>query len=340
MEKQNSRIVVIGGGTGSFTLLQELKKLTKNITALVNMADDGGSTGVLRDEFGVLPPGDIRQCLVALSESSDELRTLFNYRYPAGSSWEGHSFGNLFISTVEMTTNNFADAVKVASKVLNIRGKVVPMTLTNCKLSMNIKGSHVVGQYNIENTQFRGKDDRPDLWLEPSAEINPDANKAISRADLIVIAPGNLYASLLPALLVSGVKEALATATAPVVYVGNLINKPNHTANFAVHDYVDEIERFIGNTIDSVLFNTMEPTYDLLQKYALDGEFPVTVDQKALQGKHYRAIGGNFLAKQGAVRDPNDTFIYRSLIRHDARAVATCLRRFFDNNVDKTITNW
>src|SRR5690606_13972273 len=113
------------------------------------MADDGGSTGQLRDEFGVLPPGDIRQCLVALSESSEDLRTLFNFRYPAGSSWEGHSFGNLFLSTVEMTTNDFGEAVKVASKVLNIRGKVVPMTLTNCKLALKLQDQRVVGQYAV-----------------------------------------------------------------------------------------------------------------------------------------------------------------------------------------------
>lgn len=323
MEKPNPRIVVIGGGTGSFTLLQALKKYTKNITALVNMADDGGSTGQLRDEFGVLPPGDIRQCLVALSESSEELRSLFNYRYPKGSSWEGHSFGNLFLSTVEMTTNDFAEAVRVASKVLNIRGKVVPMTLTDCKLCMEIDSQRIVGQYKIETTHFSGKNDSPKFWLEPDATISPEAKSAIVRADLIVIAPGNLYASLIPALLVSGVKEALSGASAQVVYVCNLINKPNHTAEFAVHDYVEELERVIGKgSIDTVLYNTDKPTVELLHKYALDGEFPVHIDEEILQGATYMSIGGNFLARKGADRDENDTFIHRSLIRHDAYAVA------------------
>src|SRR5690606_34012637 len=185
---------------------------TRNITALVNMADDGGSTGQLRDEFGVLPPGDIRQCLVALSEAPAELRTLFNYRYPPGTKWEGHSFGNLFLSTVEMTTNDFGEAVKVASKVLNIRGKVVPMTLNNCKLAMELNGQKITGQYTVETTEFNGKKDAPKLWLEPECQLNLDAKKAIEQADLIVLAPGNLYASLLPALLVSGVKQALIDA--------------------------------------------------------------------------------------------------------------------------------
>lgn len=331
MEKPNPHIVVIGGGTGSFTLLQALKKHTRNITALVNMADDGGSTGQLRDEFGVLPPGDVRQCLVALSESSEELRTLFNYRYPAGSSWEGHSFGNLFLSTVEMTTNDFAEAVNVASKVLNIRGKVVPMTLTNCKLCMNLGSERVVGQYKIETTPFSGKSDAPTLWLEPDAVISPEAKSAIARADLIVIAPGNLYASLMPALLVNGVKEALSDAKARVVYVCNLINKPNHTADFAVHDYVSELERVVGRgIIDIVLYNTDKPTADLLQKYALDGEFPVRVDLERLKNADYRAISGNFLAHKGAERNENDIFIHRSLIRHDARAVTTYLSRILN----------
>ncbi len=330
VQPSHPRIVVIGGGTGSFTLLQELKKYTKNITALVNMADDGGSTGQLRDEFGVLPPGDIRQCLVALSEASEELRTLFNYRYPAGGTWEGHSFGNLFLSTVEMTTNDFGEAVKLASKVLNIRGKVVPMTLTNCKLVMDLDGDRTIGQYKIEETPFNAKQHPPQLWLEPKAVINPDAKRAISKADLIVIAPGNLYASLMPALLVDGVKEALVTAAAPVAYVCNLINKPHHTAEFAVHDYVSELERFIGQgTIDAVLYNTMMPSRNQLEKYALDGEFPVVVDEQALRNTHYQAIGGRFLAQKGAKRDDNDTFIHRSLIRHDARAVAMRLIDLF-----------
>lgn len=317
------RIVVIGGGTGSFTLLRELKNHSRNITALVNMADDGGSTGQLRDEFGVLPPGDIRQCLVALSDASEELRDLFNYRYPKGSSWEGHSFGNLFLSTVEMATNDFGEAVGTASKVLNIRGKVVPMTLTNCKLAMELNGQKTTGQYAIETTRFSGKETPPELWLEPEAPINPDATKAIKQADLVVIAPGNLYVSLAPALLVDGVKEALSTAKAKIVYVCNLVNKPRHTDGFAVHDYANEIERFVGKgKLDYVLYNTDKPTKNLLKKYTLDGELPVAIDEKALDDADYEAIGGNFLAQQGAERNENDTLISRSLIRHNSEAVS------------------
>lgn len=321
--KKNPKIVVIGGGTGSFTLLKELKKHTTNITALVNMADDGGSTGLLRDEFGVLPPGDVRQCLVALSEASEDLRNLFNYRYPRGTNWAGHSFGNLFISTVEMTTNNFGDAVKLASKVLNIRGKVVPITLTNCQLSMKLRGETVRGQYAIETTDFHGKRDRPEFWLEPKAKINSDARQAIDEADLIVLAPGNLYGSLIPTLLVDGVVEGLRDTKAVISYVCNLVNKPNQTENFAVHDYVLELERFTGkNVIDSVLYNIDKPTSKQLEKYALDGEFPVNIDEAELSNRYYKAKGGKFLDSEGAKRDANDTLLHRSLIRHDANTVA------------------
>jgi len=321
-----AKIAVIGGGTGSFTLLQALKSYTSNISALVNMADDGGSSGNLRDEFGVLPPGDVRQCLVALSDASDELRALFNFRYPAGTKWSGHSFGNLFLSTVEMSSNGFAEAVKLASKVLNIRGKVIPLTLTSCRLVMEIKGRKVVGQHAIENTEFFGLEDKPKLWLEPTSPIHKEAKQAISDADLVVIAPGNLYASLAPALLVDGMKEALGKTDAKIVYVCNLINKPANTADYAVHDYVSEIERIIGGgRIDVVLYNLDKPTPEQLDKYALDGEFPVVVDTAALDAAYYQAIGGNFLDRSGAERNENDILIKRSLIRHNAEAVSAKL---------------
>jgi len=266
---------------------------------------------------------------VALSEASEELRTLFNYRYPKGTKWEGHSFGNLFLSTVEMTTNDFGEAVKLASKVLNIRGKVVPMTLMNCKLAMAVRGKTIIGQYAIEKTIFNARQHPPHMWLEPDSLINPEARQALARADLIVIAPGNLYASLMPALLVNGVREALAAASAPVVYVCNLVNKPNHTTDFAVHDYVAELERFIGSeVVGAVFYNTDQPTRQQLDQYALDGEFPVVVDESVLRQARYQAIGGRFLAQEGAVRDDNDTFIYRSLIRHDAEAIARQLMEF------------
>lgn len=321
-KKLQPNVAVIGGGTGSFTLLNTLKLHTDKVTALVNMADDGGSTGVLRDELGVLPPGDIRQCLVALSESSQDLRDLFNYRFPDESTFASHSFGNLFLSAVEMMTSDFGEAVELASKVLQIKGKVVPITLQNCNLAIKIGNKKIVGQYAIETRHFDGKINKPDLWLEPAVAINPAAKSAIEEADLVVIAPGNLYGSLIPALLVDGVNEALQKTKAPVVYVCNLVNKPTHTVGYSVNDYVAELERFIGEgTIDMVLYNTDHPSGEILKAYALEGEYPVNVNKDEFKHKSYKAIGGRYLSHQSHARNANDKFIMRSLIRHDAEAI-------------------
>lgn len=323
MLKQQPAIVVIGGGTGSFTLLQELKNVTNNLTALVSMADDGGSTGVLRDELGVLPPGDVRQCLVALSNAPTELRELFNFRFGTGT-FAGHSFGNLFLSAVEKIGNNFADAVRLASEVLQITGRVVPITLNNCNLVLHNGKAQTIGQYEISHNIALPR--QPDLSLEPHANLNPEALQAILAADIVIIAPGSLYGSLAPALLVDGVAQALAQTNAKVVYVCNLVNKALETPNFRVSDYVSEVERFAGaGAVDYVFYNIDEPLPAQLKKYALDGEFPVIIDVEDLKNQTYTAIAGRFLSHLDQKRQANDTRIERSLIRHDAYAVVAAL---------------
>lgn len=314
-------IVVIGGGTGSFTLLSALKDKPVNITALVNMADDGGSTGQLRDELGVLPPGDIRQCLVALS-NVPQMRDLFNYRFDEGS-FKGHAFGNLFLTALEKMTGNFAEGVEVASRVLNITGHVEPTTLTSVTLyTRDKKGTEIKGEYAISDSVFEG---RPEVWLEPDPVAHPAAVAAIEEADMVVIAPGNPYRSLAPALIVPGISKALLASNAKKVYVCNLVTKPGQTDGFAVHDYADEMERFVGKPfLDYVLYNTAAPSEDLLEKYARDGEFGVKVDEEALQKASYTPIGKPLLAgtiwKNENTADP--LAHERTLIRHDAEAVA------------------
>ena len=237
-----AKIVVIGGGTGSFTLLQGIKRYTKDVTALVNMADDGGSTGQLRDELGVLPPGDVRQCLVALSDSP-KVRDLFNYRFDEGS-LKGHAFGNLFMAALEKMTGSFAEAVELAGNVLNIEGKVEPVTLTDVTLCAEGKdGQPVKGEFTIAHQELAP---RPNIWLEPEAVANPRAIQAILEADLVVIAPGNLYGSLAPALVIEGVRQALHKTKAKCVYVCNLVSKPGPTDGFSVMDFASEIERLAG----------------------------------------------------------------------------------------------
>ncbi len=324
------KVVMIGGGTGSFTLLSVLKDYVQDITALVNMADDGGSTGILRDELGALPPGDVRQCLVALSRSSDQMRELFNYRFEQGT-FEGHSFGNLFLTAVEKMTNNFSESVEFASEVLDIQGRVLPMTLDSIRLVIEFEdGSKEKGELKIGHMDFEGKT-KPKLSLDPSGKINPEAEAAINEADLVVIAPGNLYGSIGPALIIGGVAKALKATDAKIVYACNLMTKPGQTDGFKVSDYASEIERFIGKgQLDYVLYNDKQPKQELLDKYSEDEEFLVAWNDQALDCSSYRAIGGDFLSEKVHPTDENDKLRSGStLIRHDAEAIAKQLMKIY-----------
>ena len=319
---QQVRIAVIGGGTGSFTLLSALKNHTDQIAALVNMADDGGSTGILRDELGALPPGDIRQCLVALS-NSPKVRDLFNYRFDSGS-LKGHAFGNLFLTALEKMTGDFAEGIELASEVLNITGRVEPITLSNVKLAMRTQANETVrGEFEIAHLNFKGQ--RPDFWLEPDAVANPRALSAIEAADLVIVAPGNLYGSLAPALIVPGIGAALAHSKAMKVYVCNLVTKPGQTDGFTVYDYAEEIERLAGNPfLDTVIYNTEKPSKELMEKYASEGELPVESDEGQLKNAHYTAVGAKLLSSKVWTNDNQSDPIAasRTLIRHDSHAIA------------------
>ena len=333
--KTDIKIAVIGGGTGSFTLLTSLKEHTSDIAALVNMADDGSSTGVLRDELGVLPPGDIRQCLVALSREP-RMRDLFSYRFDEGS-LKGHAFGNLFLAALEKMTGDFAEGVELASDILNIVGSVEPITLTNVHLAMEGSNGEVIkGEFAITDTDFKNK--RPKMWLEPAAEANPKAIAAIHQADMVIIAPGNLYGSIAPALIVPGVGEALRSTNAFCVYVSNLVTKPGQTDEYTVSDFVDEIERFAGGQfIDGVLFNTEQPSDDLLHRYAKEGELRVEYDSEMLNNATYIAAGADLIAsepwKNIKKTDPIGT--HRTLIRHDSDATAKALIELYESHGSK-----
>lgn len=333
MEQIGIKVVVIGGGTGSFNLLSGLKNYTHNITALVNMADDGGSTGTLRDELGVLPPGDIRKCLAALS-STPKVRDLFNYRFEEGS-LKGHAFGNLFMAALEKMTGNFAEAVETASEVLNIKGNVEPMTLDNVTLVMETSDGNIIrGEENVSYGTKLPDGEKPLITLDPVATLNPKAKEAILEADLVVIAPGLLYTSIAAALVVDGVKEALDETEAKKIYVCNLVTKRDQMSDYNVSDFADEIERFSGTKLDYVMYNNYTPVQELVDKYANDGEFLVSWDEKELSKKHYRAVGKKFIddgAEAAATKrqefDPLGA--HRSLIRHDADRVARELMRIY-----------
>lgn len=324
------RLVVVGGGTGSFTLLQSLKGLTPNIAAVVNMCDDGGSTGVLRDELGVLPPGDARQCLVALSESP-EIRNLFDYRFQNGR-LSGQSLGNIILSGLELQYGSFDKAVEVASHILRIRGTVLPVALGNYRLVLSDGENEVHGQYTIRTHKIAHSDAR--VRLEPASLLNPKAYHAIMAADLIVIAPGDVYGSLLPVFAVNGIAEALENTSAPIISVTNLINKPGQNDGWHVVDYIKKFEEYIGpGRIDTVLYNTEEISSDLLLRYAAEGEFPVSTDPTRFKEMNEKItfIGAPLVSHEIMRQDPADKAIRRTLIRHDAQAVKEEIRKLLSN---------
>jgi uncharacterized cofD-like protein len=327
ISKQPS-IVVIGGGTGSYTVLSGLKHYVDDITALVNMSDDGGSTGLLRDELGVLPAGDIRQCLVALSDT-EKVRDLFTYRFSDGS-FKGHSFGNIFISTVEKMTDSFEKAVDLASEILNIKGRVMPITLDKVTLKATTEdGISIEGESKIGNSKLGVL--KPKLSYDKPANIYKPAEEAIMGADVVVIAPGNLNGSIGPALIVDGVGEALKETSAKVVVISNLVNKPGQTDNFTVTDYISEIERFAGaDIVDYVIYNTDEPTKQMKAKYVKDGEYMLEFDLEKLEEQKYIAVGLPLIDKTPIKLDENDSISkVRSLIRHNKDALAREIMKIY-----------
>lgn len=259
--RRGPKIVALGGGTGLSTLLRGLKDYSDNVTAIVSVADDGGSSGRLREAMGVLPPGDIRQCIVALSEEEGLTSRLFQYRFSDEMGLEGHSFGNLFISAMAEVTGSFEKGVRESSRVLAVRGQVIPTTLQQVTLAADLRVDNghnghrwrrVVGESAIPNE----RQEIVRVFLEPeNVPANPDAIKAILDADLIVAGPGSLFTSVLPNLLVPTITAALRAATTPKVYVCNVATQPGETANFDVEAHVEALQRHVGNLFPVVLAN-------------------------------------------------------------------------------------
>lgn len=329
-KEQKLKVVTLGGGTGHAVLLSGLKQHRIQLTAIVSMADDGGSGGALRDELGVLPPGDVRMCLVALSSAPEELRELFQYRFENGSV-SGHTLGNMFLSALEKTTGSFPRAIATAGKILKVFGRVVPVSENDMRLAVTLKdGSVLLGeQYLNDNEVVRDKG-VDYVSLEKEAVANKDALKALTEADIIVLGPGGLWDSLVPNLLVSGIKEAIAASRAQLVYVANLTNKKGQTDHFTTHDYVRILNEHLGSDrINTVLVNETDPDPDLLERYEdQEGEDTLTMcpDREVLS---YKIKKVDILASDIPVINTADAIAKsRSLIRHDsdklARAIVEC----------------
>lgn len=322
-------IVTIGGGTGSFTLLSGLKKYPVDITAIVTMADDGGSTGRLRDELGVLPPGDVRQCLVALSDSSDLLRELMNYRFEKGD-LKGHNFGNLLLSALEKIKGNFSGGVEEAAKILRVKGSVVPVSEEKMNLHIKLKNKQIVkGENQLDHNKDIRKNGIDKVYLKPSAKAHRKAVESIKKSDVVVIGPGDHYGSIIPNLLVEGIPEALQKTKAKIIYVCNLTNKKGQTENFELDDYVESINKYIKkDRIDYVVSSAKNPDSELIRIYEEnEGEGSlVSFGEESRKNRNYKIVRADVLCKKKASKDKNDSIAQtRSFIRHDSDKLAKVL---------------
>lgn len=312
------RIVVIGGGTGLSTLLRGLKVYSANITAIVTVADDGGSSGRLRREIGVLPPGDIRNCLAALADEEKLLTELFQYRFKAGDGLVGHSFGNLFLTAMSEVTGDLEQAVAASSKVLAIRGEVLPATLSDMRLWADLAdGRRIEGESNI--TEAKGK--IVQIGCVPSQPpALPRAITAIQSADYIVIGPGSLYTSIIPNLLVPEIAEAIAASTSPRIYVCNVMTQDGETRGYSVGDHIKAIDAACGQKLfDAVLVQKKTPSAKSLIRYAQENSNPVPLDRDVVTRLGRRIILANIM----------DEDEQTGLIRHNPQALARVLLRWY-----------
>lgn len=317
-QRLRRRIVVIGGGTGVFNVLSGLKRSGHHLTAIVTMADDGGSTGVLREEFGILPPGDIRRALVALAHAEKRLSELFTYRFEEGEGLSGHSVGNLLLTALERMTGSFEQAIEEAGKLLRIEGDVIPVTLDNVRLKAWLHGGGVVfGEHAIDLPINRRIARIIRVALTPRARPNKKALEAIRRAHMIVLGPGDLFTSLLPNLAVRGIPEAIRMSRAKKVYVMNLMTKHGETDGFSAVDFVNAVEQMLGEgVLDTVLLNTREPSPYLQRRYRETvGSEVVKGSRSMFLGRSVKLVTADLLRREG------------TFIRHDPQKLSRALLR-------------
>jgi uncharacterized cofD-like protein len=324
MTKRNSKpktlphgfcVVALGGGTGLSTLLRGLKEHVvrrtdehasttrpiADLAAIVTVTDDGGSSGRLRRENRILPPGDIRNCMVALSKDEALLGRLFQYRFHAGRGLTGHNFGNLFLAALTHVTGDFTEAIRVSSKVLATRGRIFPSTLSNVHLVAALEnGSTVHGETRI--TASRSPIKKLKLSSRRVRPL-PKAVEAIQHADLILLGPGSLYTSILPNLLIPEIAAAIAKSKAPRVYVANLMTQPGETAGYALADHLRAIQKHVPRrVIDWVVANRQPVSPDVARRYLAQGAEPVAIDLPALQKLGFRVILDDLLEEHGVLR--------------------------------------
>lgn len=316
-QRITDRVVTVGGGTGSFAMLSELKKVADHLCAVVAMTDSGGSSRRLMDEFGrPLPLGDLRQALVALSRSSRLWGDVFSYRFPAGPNGEvgGHSLGNLILHALEdQNGGDLLGALEDAQEMLHAAGQVVPVTLERATLCAELAdGSIVRGESEIDCPGERAVQPIRRVFLEPVVAALPRACKALARADKVLIGPGDLYTSIVPCLLAEGIAEALRACDGELVYVCNVMTKRGETDHYGASDFVRVIHQQLGRRVDAVVVNTAMPDPQIAARYALEGAFPVEPELERLRELVPQVVAGGFMMAE-------------TLVRHDAERVVLAL---------------
>lgn len=299
------KIVALGGGTGLSSLLRGLKPMTSNLVAVVTVCDDGGSSGRLSKDLGVLPPGDIRNCLVALADDESLLSELFSHRFRNGNDLGGHSFGNLFLAALTEVVGDFEKAIQVSSQILASRGKVLPATLDKVTLCARMRGGKVVrGESTITETGGAVEE----VYLDPSGAVPaPEVLASLMSADAVVLGPGSLFTSILPNLLVDGMEEALRSLKVPKIYVCNVMTQPGETDGFGAADHLAALERHVGaGLVDTVLVNIETPPFELLKRYAAEGAQPVDPQITRLQKMGVKVVGANLVSTDNLVRHDSD----------------------------------
>jgi uncharacterized cofD-like protein len=334
MRPHGLNIVTIGGGTGLSTLLRGLKSYVdaegawsiSNLGAIVTVTDEGGSSGVLRSEFGMLPPGDIRNCIVALAEEEQLLSRLFSYRFEADSALKGHSLGNLLLAAMTDITGGFDNAVLAASEVLAIRGEIYPSTLSDVRLRARLAdGSELIGEVAISGS-FIGEAPKAKphharivhLAIDPPDADPPErALDALKAADLIIIGPGSLYTSVLPNLVIKKLAEAIRQAKALRVYICNVMTQPGETDGYSAEEHLSAIVEHAGLVVDVMIINGRRPSENILAAYAAENQVPVAFDINAVRDLGVTPFFGDVIAEG-------------NYVRHDSAALAETIFRLYD----------
>src|SRR3989338_1867426 len=312
------KIVVIGGGTGSFVLLSGLKQYPFHLTAIVPVTDDGGSTGRLRDEFGFLPVGDMRQCLAALAADNGRLRRLLLYRFDKGKGLVGHNLGNLILTALEDLVGSAPEAVGEAASIFRLRGRVYPVSKKLVKLVARYSsGKTIVSEYKIEKYHLKQGERITQLYTRPTTKLNELAAAAIRAADMIILAPGALYNSIIANLVIGGMKPAIKNSRAKLVYIVNLMTLNSQTHGYTAADHVKEIEKYAGKKVDHILINSQPVKPKLVASYRREKEYPVTDDLT-----HDRRAIRKPLLSASVYQKPKSDNLKRSLLRHDQEKVA------------------